>query len=272
MSYSDIIFIGGDERMIYAAEKMSEKYNCLMYRTDNIGKTDVSYNISRFGIAVLPIVSGNAEISVLPLFLNKRSIVFAGKTGPELERMCSENDYLLYDYLSREEFAVMNAVLTAEGAVAIAIDKTKKSLYGADVLILGYGRIGKITARYFSSLGAKVSAAARKPCGIAWIKANGHMAVDMNCEDDLRAALSSADIIINTVPARILTGERADAVNSDTLLIELASVSCTDENAGFSIINAGGLPGKTAPITAGHIIADTIDNILTERSLKNGGA
>ena len=36
------------------------------------------------------------------------------------------------------------------------------------------------------------------------------------------------------------------------------------------IVQAGGLPGKTAPEAAGAVIADTIGNILKERSAENG--
>jgi dipicolinate synthase subunit A len=139
------------------------------------------------------------------------------------------------------------------------------------VLVLGFGRIGKLSARYFSALGADVAAAARKRCDLAWIRACGYTAVDFGDETSLRSALGKADIILNTVPAQILAGERAGAVRTDAALIELSSVPCTAGETRFRVTAAGGLPGKTAPLTAGHIIAGTIENILTERSMENGG-
>ena len=138
------------------------------------------------------------------------------------------------------------------------------------LLILGFGRIGKLCARYFTALGANVTVAARKPGDLAWISSLGYRAVCFADESALTSALGSADVILNTAPAPVLTGERASAVRDDAVLIELASVPCTDGTAKFRTVSAGGLPGKTAPVTAGIIIADTIVNILTERSMRNG--
>ena len=281
----EIIIIGGDRRMIFAAKKLAEQHDCALCGFEKAKVTGV-LNIkgkARFGCAVLPIFArseeiqcpygdGNMDISVLTDYLEPGAAVFAGKVFPALEELCRTNGYELYDYLKREEFAVMNAVLTAEAAASIAVWETEHSVFGADVLILGYGRIGKLTARYFSSLGAQVTAAARKPCDIAWIKAQGCTAVDITNERELTEALSKADIILNTVPAGIITGGRAEAVNREALLIELASVPCTDGTAEFRVVNAGGLPGKTAPVTAGYIIAGTIENIMDERRKQNGGA
>ena len=63
--------------------------------------------------------------------------------------------------------------------------------------------------------------------------------------------------------------ERADP---DCLIIDLASKpGGVDFSAaaklGIKVIWALGLPGKTAPVTSGEIIADTVINILSERGL-----
>lgn len=248
--------------MNYAAEKLERTYKCAVFA--NAEDALLSTEGRNYDAAVLPINPGQDIIPFLSRTLNENAVIFAGKTTPELDTMCRENGYKLYSYLEREEFAVLNAVLTAEGAVAIAINETDKALCGENVLVLGYGRIAKITAAYFSALGAKVTAAARKSSDLAWIRSQGYCPVDITSDEQLIPALADAGIIINTVPARIITGERAEAINKDTLMIELASSDCTDGETAFRVIKAGGLPGKISPITAGYIIAETIENIIAE--------
>ena len=285
MKDESIVFIGGDMRMLYAAEKLAEKHVCAVSGFDALETRLPSASAGGgYDIAVLPIFAGGAreircpfankayDINILTLHLKRGGVVFAGKVFPELERLCEENGYALYDYLTREELAVLNAELTAEGAVSIAINETGRALLGTRVAVLGFGRIAKLCAQYLSALGAAVTVCARKKRDLAWAAALGYGNADMTDEPEFRAALGGADIIVNTAPAKLITRERAAAVKKDALLIELASVPCTEGEMPFRVVNAGGLPGKTAPISAGEIIADTIENILTERSDKNGGA
>ena len=285
MNNESIVFIGGDMRMIYAAEKLARSHDCAL---SGFGAHDGHLTAAPAGAgydaAVLPIFAGGAkeircpfankayDINILTMHLRRGGAVFAGKVFPELEKLCAVNGYELYDYLAREELAVQNAELTAEGAVSIAVNETRRALLGARVIVLGFGRIAKFCAKYLSALGAAVTVCARKKRDIAWAAALGYEAADINDETDFREALARADIIMNTVPAKLITPERAAAIKKDALLIELASVPCTEGEMPFRVISAGGLPGKTAPISAGEIIADTIENILTERSEKNGGA
>ena len=277
----NIVIIGGDLRMKYTAERLGRDHGCTLCGFE-AGEASVPAD-GKYDAAVLPIFTGGYEqircpfanrtydISILPLVVKKGGTVFAGRVFPALEKLCSENGFELYDYLLREELAVRNAQLTAEGALAAAIRETSYSLHGANVTILGFGRIGKLCARYFSAVGSVTVVAARKASDIAWAESLGYSAVSFMDEAALVSALAKADIILNTAPAKVLTSERAASVRSDALLIELASENCTEGTPHFRVVNAGGLPAKTAPETAGRIIADTIENILTERSIKNGG-
>lgn len=285
----DVVFIGGDMRMVYAADRMSIRNSCALSGFDALDGIERKGMHSarpggKYDAAVLPIFAAGSheircpfanrayDIGILPVLLRPGAAVFAGRVFPALEKLCAENGYDLYDYLSREELAVMNARLTAEGAVETVIHETQRSVHGSDMLILGFGRIAKLCARYFSALGADVTAAARKRSDLAWISSLGYKSADFADETALLAALGKADIIINTVPAKIITAERASVLRDSAVLVELASVPCTDAAALVRVINAGGLPGRTAPVTAGHIIADTIENILTERSVGNAGS
>ena len=58
-------------------------------------------------------------------------------------------------------------------AIAIAMNELPVTIDGASIPVVGYGRIGKLLAAKLKSLGANVTASARRDDDIAWIKASG---------------------------------------------------------------------------------------------------
>ncbi len=263
----DIIFLGGDERMRFAKERLGEKYNC---------STDTKKDSKAFGYAVLPlqksteneiIFGTDIKYNSLPRFLKKNAVVLTGHNCPLLKKICEENGFSLINYAEEEAFAVANAVPTAEGAVAIAINSRKETLFKSNILITGYGRISKILSGYMLALGGKVRVACRKKSDLEWAETRGFIPIDITDKDAFLKALACSDIIFNTVPAEIFGKDEINAVKSGAVYIELASSDgFGDEKPNFPVIIARGLPGKTAPITAGKIIADTIASIIAERS------
>ncbi len=209
----------------------------------------------------------NVSISIRELMhaLNAK-ILIAGTIAPEVYDMANDEYIEIIDIMKREELAVLNTVSTAEGTIEIAISNTNKILHGSKVLILGFGRIGKVLARKMAGLSARVTCAARKDEDLAWIKAYGHNATNINT---LGENLSDYDIIINTVPHLILTRERMEYVSEECLLIDLASNpggidKKVAKDRNLKLIWALALPGKVAPVTTAEFIKDTIYNILKE--------
>lgn len=193
-------------------------------------------------------------------------ILIAGTISPEVYDMANDEYIEIIDIMKREELSVLNTVSTAEGAIEIAISNTNKILHGSKVLILGFGRIGKVLARKMAGLSVKVTCAARKDEDLAWIRAYGHNATNINT---LGENLSDYDIIINTVPHLILTKERMEYVSEECLLIDLASNpggidKKVAKDRNLKLIWALALPGKVAPVTTAEFIKDTIYNILKE--------
>lgn len=72
------------------------------------------------------------------------------------------------------------------------------TLQEANVLILGYGRLGKVLANRFAALGARVAVAARKCSDLAWAEAFGYESVPMG---ELAGRLCRSDLVINTAPS-----------------------------------------------------------------------
>ena len=66
------------------------------------------------------------------------------------------------------------ALPTAEGAVQVAMEELPFTLHSARVLILGFGRVGKLTAHRMGALGAKVTVCAQGYADLAWAAAYGH--------------------------------------------------------------------------------------------------
>lgn len=142
-----------------------------------------------------------------------------------------QNKYLeVIDIMKRDDLAILNTIATAEGTVEVAIKNTDKILQGSRVLILGFGRVGKIVASKFSKMSALVTCAARKTSDLAWIKAYGYNSLNIN---DMIYDLNEFDIIINTVPQTIIKERELKHMDSEVLLIDLAS-------------QPGGIDGKMA--------------------------
>ena len=207
------------------------------------------------------------EISIREMMhVINAKVLIAGTITPEVYELANDEYIEIIDIMKREELAVLNTISTAEGAIEIAIANTNKILHGSKVLVLGFGRIGKVLARKLAGLSAKVTCAARKDEDLAWIRAYGHMETNINT---IGENLSEYDIIINTIPHLILTEDRIQYVKDDCLLIDLASnPGGIDKKAAkernLKLIWALALPGKVAPVTTAEFIKDTIYNILKE--------
>lgn len=176
------------------------------------------------------------------------------------------NNVQFTDLFKREEFSVLNTIATAEGTIQIAMEETQRTIHGSNVLVMGFGRIGKVLAKMLDGIGAKVYCEARKNEDISWIKAYGYNPIHLN---DLNEHLDKFDIIINTIPFQILTGDRLDLVKKDTVIVDLASnPGGVDRKAArernLRVIWALSLPAKVAPLTSAEFIKETIYHVLKE--------
>ena len=207
------------------------------------------------------------EISIREMMhVINAKVLIAGGITPEVYEMANDEYIEIIDIMKREELAVLNTIATAEGTIQVAIENTNKIIHGSEILILGFGRIGKVLARKLAGLSAKVTCAARKDEDLAWIRAYGHMETNINT---IGENLSDFDVIINTVPHLVLTEERIKYVRDDCLLVDLASNpggidKKAAKNKNLKLIWALALPGKVAPVTTAEFIKDTVYNILKE--------
>ena len=225
-------------------------------------------------ILPLPLCKGegvlNCEedpVPTLELFRQLRpgQRILAGNVKPQQYREASGCGLTLEDYFLREELTVANAAATAEAVIQVAMENLDRMLLGMDCLVLGFGRIGKLLSYRLHGLGAHVTASARKPKDLAWVRAYGWNAVETG---SLNGKLGSFGLVFNTIPSRVLDEGLLSQLPKDCLCIDLASQQGIDataaERLGLCHIWARSLPGRLVPGTAAAVIRDAINYILLE--------
>ena len=284
-----VAIIGGDLRIVKLAIMLAKDNNEVyvfglenaedLKDNDNIIQCDtIKKAIQNVDIVIGPIPFSSNGTTLNTPFSEKEitiremmhvinaKVLIAGGISPEVYEMANDEYIEIIDIMKREELAVLNTIATAEGTIQLAIENTNKILHGSEVLILGFGRIGKVLARKLAGLSVRVTCAARKDEDLAWIQAYGHKATNINA---IGENLKNFDIIINTVPHLILSEEKVQYVKKECLLIDLASnPGGIDKKAvkerNLKFVWALSLPGKVAPTTSAEFIKETIYNILKE--------
>ncbi len=169
--------------------------------------------------------------------------------------------HTIIDYTKAEDFAIKNAVPTAEAAVCIAAENTPFTIHGSTCIITGYGKIAKVLARILKSMNARVVCCIRNTTQAAAAFADGFEVIDYS-----HILGFKCNIIFNTVPAMVIT-EKVLLYSDAHLVVDLASSpGGTDFDAAkrlnINAIHALSLPGKTSPQTAAEITAATIKTLL----------
>ncbi len=282
------LIAGGDLRFATLAGKLAENYTVYAVGFDrNVGMSDrvcVTDRVTDMNVRVdyiiLPLpVSGDGVTVSMPYsgrsvsleslvpVIKENGVIFGGMISPDIRKLFEEKGITVADYAKREEFAVLNAVATAEGAIQVAMEELAATLSGRKILILGAGRIAKVLIDMLSGFHADITVAARKCSDLAWARVYGCKAVRIN---DMEKAVAESDVIFNTVPAVILDEKKLKLIGQNTLVIDLASKPGgvdfdTAGSLGVKAVWLLSLPGKVAPVTSGEVIAETVKNILSER-------
>lgn len=274
---SDKILIVGGDRRFDAAEEVLKNNGYFVSRLSEGTGSEKELKDARVLLLPLPYTADGVTVyqpdgkDPIPLSALYRSFhpgitVLCGKADAEIRSEIEKSGAVLIDYNAEEDFAVKNAVPTAEGAISIAIDLLPVTLNGSRALILGFGRIGKLLAAYLRGFGAVVTVGTRKPSDLALAAAYGYGVVPFS---EISEAVKEKEVVFNTVPVPVLTKKHLNGVSRGTVLIDLASKpGGIDRQAaselGLKVIWALSLPGKTAPVSAGRYVAETVMRLLSE--------
>lgn len=192
----------------------------------------------------------------------QRGQIIYGCNFPEQFLQAGEERGLFFvDYMKVPGAASRNAVATAEGAVAEALQAGCRCIQGSRILVTGFGCCGEVLAEKLVSLQACVTVAERKEEKRARARAFGCDAVGF---EEICGRAGEYDFVFNTVPAMVLSEDFLAGVKQDVTIIDIASRpgGVDFEFCRKNGINANlclGLPGKYAPKSSAEILMEVIE-------------
>ncbi len=268
-----ISFIGGDNRNYFISDMFKNERGTYTYGflENNLSVKDC-VNKSKYIVVPIPF-SMDGTFLYMPLSDNKLQIndfiemvsnktIIGGKIDKEFAQKLEKNNNIVVDVMKDKYLIEKNAIPTAEGVIKIIIEKTDITIDGSKIAVLGFGNVGKKVASSLSSLNAEIFGFDIKEQEVANIKLRGY-----NVLEEINESIGEMDVIVNTVPHKILNKEKLRFINKKTLIIDVASVpggvdfEFAKEN-NYKVIHALGLPGKVAPITSAKYVKDVIQNLI----------
>ena len=243
-----IAIIGGDRRFDMLAERLSGRHDVL--------RDPAAEALADMDAVVTPKPTG--EI-VANLSREAQLILHGGKGDVPADMRCT-------DLLGIEEFVQQNAVLTAEGAIFVAMQATVGALTGSRCMVVGYGRIGKALAKMLQGLGAQVVVAARRPEVRLRAQEEGMEGCDTR-ENALAGAIALADYVFSTPPALLLTENVLKHVRQGVPVIDLASPPYgvdldAAKKLGVHAWRESGVPGRYCPGAAAGLMEAAVERLL----------
>lgn len=273
---------GGDERQIHTAEALEKSGytvktfylpQCRFSSSESIEKEIESAQgiilplpVSRNGTDLFTVTGEKVRIKNIVDRMDKSKTVFGGMFNTGTSKILIEKGIRFYDYFEREEVSVLNSAPTAQGVLKVILNNTDRIIQELNIAVFGYGRTGKTISDTLIALKSSVTVCVRKYSDIACAQLKGMKGCLIK---DFLPHADKFDFIINTVPSLIINSEITNRLKSDCIIIDIASAPYgTDfsaaEKAGIKALLCPSLPGKTAPATAGSIIAQGILNIIME--------
>lgn len=282
MSKASIAVLGGDLRQHYLAEYMVKTGHEVSSLREAISDCDWILGpmpFSRDGerlytaptkpvgimpgksAEILPKESAGITLEELAALLRPGQTLVGGGIPEHFSAACAGKQVTVIDLMEDEALIRANAALTAEGLLSMLIAQTPFSLTNRRFLILGFGRCGQEIAWLLSGFSAALTAYDHDPKRIGLATLQG-FSTDLSLD---------YDVIINTIPAQVLTGQQLAQLPPHCMLFDIASAPFgfdlkTARELGLALIRCPGIPGAMMPQTAGELIGKSI----SERMLSHG--
>ena len=268
-----LLAVGGDRRCLFMAEELSRKG----YQVDTLGlkpEDEQTWQPAEADALLFPYpfaVRNGCVPTMTGLTIHPEDVLARAKPGiPVLAGKGLEGyvhgDWPLKRYMDDKVLNDINAALSAEAAVCEAMQRTERSLMEMRMLVTGYGRFGRSLAQKLKALGAQVWVAARREEQRTLASAEGMHAISIA---DMANGIGEMEMILNTIPARILTETAIGKLKSEAWILELASAPyCFDPEQArdlglhFEVLPA--LPARYAPASAGKALAEAAVRMLEE--------
>ncbi len=287
-SVKNFTILGGDMRQIYLASELNKDgFEVKVYGFDDkivkknglIPSESLELSCKNSDVVILPLPTTVDKMTInTPLLTdNSKKIkigenffkllqnrqIFCGQFTNFKDSNDSWKTLNVKDYYENEEFALSNAVPTAEAALAIGILESKITIKNSNCLVAGFGKVGEAMALSLKNNGANVTIFSRTKSKCARIKMLGYDYLEMKHSQNL----TKFDIIYNSVPHIIFDDSTLKNCRNDALIIDLASKPGgvdfeAAKSLGIKTIHALALPGKYSPKTAANITKQIILGML----------
>lgn len=282
----EVAFIGGDAReseMALIARDHGARPR--MYGTpergDESGITrcaslDEALAGTRVAVLPVPLIAADGSIYAphanAPIILAEKHLslmaadahIVVGKADENLKRAAKAANATIHEYEGDTDLMLMRAPAIAEGAIGVAIERSRFTIHGTDVAVMGFGRIATVLAGKLNALQGHVHVFARRPEARAAAFALG---ADAHAFEDIPAVFPRVQILFNTVPQRVVTETELQHLPSTALAVDLsAPPGGMDLDAaarlGVDHFWARGL-GGSAPATVARSQWSGVDRILS---------
>jgi dipicolinate synthase subunit A len=241
------------------------------------GSVDEALAGARVAVGPLPLPKPDGRLyapaSPEPVYLRREALagmaasahIVVGRADPGLRRIADQAGLALHEYEHDTELMYERAPAIAEGAIALAIQRSPVTIHGTAIGVLGFGRTGRVLVQRLIALGAEVHVLARRREARAEARAMGASAHPLEGAPQAVAAL---EILFSTVPARVLTRDLLASLPRGALVLDLAAPpgSVNHEAAralGLDVVWARGL-GASAARTVGRSQWLGVTRILAE--------
>lgn len=236
-----------------------EKYNTL---EEALNKNDMIVTGVPISKDKKYIVANYTNLKIKLDFLQnlKNKILISGMIPDKYEKILKENKNYVIDLLKNEDYIIFNAKITVEGIIKYLIENTKTSLFNSKILVLGYGRIGKILCNVLKSFTENIYCVTYSKEETEIARAN---TINVILEEDLEKFLKNFEIIINTVPKIILDSKKLNMLYKEAFVLDVASKpgGIDQDFAQKNKINYMwklGIPSEISPIECAQKIQNEI--------------
>lgn len=274
------LIIGGGVRLEKACEAFIRKgYIADIYK----GTTALKTAVDNADVILLGLPASKDDVYVdtdesmkislrdIAAMCTKRKLILGGRFSEKVKALFDIYSVRWADYADSEEFEILNAVPTAEGAIQIAMEEFPFTIHSSKAVVTGFGKVAKALAIRLKALGAECTIVARNPSARAEAESMGFKTADF---PNLPSEAKNCQILFNTVPALVCDRNVLSQLTPAQGIIDLASKPGgvdldSAKTFGVNVVWALGIPGKVAPYTAGEIIQKTACNIAFDLRLQN---
>ena len=278
----NLLFIGGDIRYIKLIQNFKKEHNVYTIGYDDTIFSDIKKfnmekdSIKNIDIIILPIsgikndYSIDSEFSKNKIFIPKNLFldckenvqIFTGNRTETLDDMISKTATI--NTFFDNDFKKSNSLITVEGILEDLISKRgNKTIHNSNILILGYGNIGKPLVQILDILNANLCVGVLEYNDYFDLCNKNIKSFNTNNYQKLKDNIKNKDIIINTVPKHIISDELINKISSDCYILDIASFPYGFDrekvkNKNYNLYSK--IPSKYAPDVSSKLLEYKINN------------